>query len=46
MTALFSLAAASVSMGVLGLIGAGMLVRYVPRYVPKRRIVTGPEPLS
>jgi MFS family permease len=46
MTALFSLAAASVSMGVLGLIGAGMLVRYVPRYAPKRRIVTGPEPLS
>lgn len=38
-TALFSLAAASFSMGVLGLIGAGMLVRYVPRYVPKRRLV-------
>jgi MFS family permease len=36
-TGLFSLAAASVSMGVLGLIGAGMLVRYVPKFVPRRR---------
>jgi MFS family permease len=35
-TALFSLAVASFSMGILGLIGAGLLVRYVPRYVAKR----------
>jgi MFS family permease len=40
-TALFSLAAASVSMGVLGLIGAGMLVRYVPKYVPRKRVLAG-----
>jgi ABC-type sulfate transport system permease component len=38
-TALFSLAAASVSMGVLGLIGAWMLVRYAPRYIPRKRAV-------
>ncbi|GAB3610548.1 MFS transporter [Humibacter ginsengiterrae] len=37
-TALFSLAAASVSMGVLGLVGAWMLVRYAPRYIPRRRV--------
>jgi MFS family permease len=36
-TGLFSLATASISMGVLGLVGAGMLVRYVPRFVPRRR---------
>jgi MFS family permease len=35
-TAVFSLAVASFSMGVFGLIGAGMLARYIPRYVPKR----------
>jgi MFS family permease len=35
-TALLSLAAASISMGVLGLIGAGMLARFIPRYVPRR----------
>ena len=35
-TALFSLAVASVGMGVLGLVGAGMLLRYLPRYVPRR----------
>jgi MFS family permease len=40
-TALFSLAAASVTMGVLGLIGAGMLVRYVPKYVPRKRVLAG-----
>jgi MFS family permease len=40
-TAVFSLAAASVTMGVLGVIGAGMLVRYVPKYVPRRRVVAG-----
>ncbi|MGA0566455.1 MFS transporter [Rathayibacter sp. KR2-224] len=38
-TALFSLGAASVSMGVLGILGAGMLVRYVPRFVPRRTAV-------
>jgi len=38
-TALFSLGAASVSMGVLGILGAGMLVRYVPRFVPRRPAV-------
>ncbi|NNC11111.1 MFS transporter [Planctomonas sp. JC2975] len=40
-TALFSLGVASVSMGVLGLIGAGMLLRFAPRYIPKRRVVVG-----
>ncbi|HEY5222931.1 MAG TPA: MFS transporter [Microbacteriaceae bacterium] len=35
-TALVSLAAASVSIGVLGLVGAGVLARYIPRYVPRR----------
>ncbi|MHA7986223.1 MFS transporter [Rathayibacter sp. CAU 1779] len=38
-TALFSLGVASVSMGVLGLVGAGMLLRFAPRYIPKRRAV-------
>jgi hypothetical protein len=28
-------------MGVLGLIGAGMLVRYVPKYVPRKRVLAG-----
>jgi MFS family permease len=35
-TALTSLAVASVSMGVLGFIGAGLLARYIPRYVSRR----------
>jgi MFS family permease len=35
-TAVTSLAAASVSMGVFGLIGAGLLIRWIPRYVPRR----------
>ncbi|WP_022898946.1 MFS transporter [Humibacter albus] len=36
-TAVFSLGAASIGMGVLGLVGVVMLIRFVPRYVPKRR---------
>ncbi|WP_440697010.1 MFS transporter [Clavibacter nebraskensis] len=35
-TAAASLTVASGVMGVLGLIGAGILVRYVPRYVPRK----------
>lgn len=35
-TALFSLAIASATMGVLGLIGAALLARYIPRYAPRR----------
>ena len=31
-----SLALASGVMGVLGLVGAGVLLRYVPRYLPRR----------
>ncbi len=37
MTVLASLAAASATMGVLGLVGAAMLLRWVPRYLPRRR---------
>lgn len=37
MTVLASLAAASATMGVLGLVGAAMLLRWVPRYLPNRR---------
>jgi MFS family permease len=36
LTAVASLALASGVMGVLGLVGAGILARYVPRYVPRR----------
>ena len=36
-TAAFSLAVASSVMGVLGLVGAGILLRYVPRFVPRER---------
>lgn len=36
-TAAFSLAVASSVMGVLGLLGAGVLLRYVPRFVPRER---------
>ncbi|MCX7522005.1 MFS transporter [Microbacterium sp. STN6] len=36
-TAVLSLGFASVGMGVLGLIGAGLLVRWIPRYIPSRR---------
>ncbi|WP_445338462.1 MFS transporter [Clavibacter sp. CFBP 8614] len=36
LTGAASLAVASGVMGVLGLIGAGILVRYVPRYVPRK----------
>ncbi|WIB61176.1 MFS transporter [Curtobacterium sp. MCLR17_007] len=35
-TAVASIAIASGVMGVLGLIGAGVLLRYVPRYLPRR----------
>lgn len=43
-TAVSSLAAASVSMGVFGLIGAGLLIRWIPRYVPRRpRIAESPQ---
>jgi MFS family permease len=35
-TAVASLALASGAMGVLGLVGAGVLLRYVPRYLPRR----------
>lgn len=35
-TAIASIAVASGVMGVLGLVGAGILLRYVPRYLPRR----------
>lgn len=35
MTAVASIAVASGVMGVLGLVGAGILLRYVPRYLPR-----------
>ena len=34
-TAVASIAVASGVMGVLGLVGAGILLRYVPRYLPR-----------
>ena len=34
-TAVASIAVASGVMGVLGLVGAGVLLRYVPRYLPR-----------
>jgi MFS family permease len=40
LTALVSLAFASGVMGVLGLVGAGLLLRYVPRFAPRRAPVT------
>ncbi|MFF1573787.1 MFS transporter [Leifsonia sp. NPDC058292] len=36
LTALVSIAFASGVVGIFGLVGAGMLARYIPRYVPKR----------
>jgi MFS family permease len=36
-TALVSLPFAAATMGVLGFLGAGILLRYVPRYSPRRR---------
>jgi MFS family permease len=36
LTALVSIAFASGVIGIFGLIGAGILARYIPRYVPKR----------
>lgn len=35
-TALISLPVASIVMGVAGIVGAGLLVRWIPRYIPKR----------
>lgn len=35
-TAVASIAVASGVMGVLGLVGAGILLRYVPRYIPRK----------
>ncbi|UOQ88721.1 MFS transporter [Agromyces endophyticus] len=35
-TSLVSIMAASATMGVVGLIGAGVLWRYIPKYVPRR----------
>lgn len=37
LTAIASISFASATMGVLGLIGAGVLLRYVPRYAPRKR---------
>lgn len=42
LTAVASISVASAAMGVLGLVGAGVLLRYVPRYVPRHR--PGPDP--
>ncbi len=36
LTAVASLAVASGVVGLIGVIGGGMLARYIPRYVPKR----------
>ena len=36
-TSIASLMAANVAVGVLGLVGAAMLWRWIPRYVPHRR---------
>jgi MFS family permease len=36
LTALVSIAFASGVVGIFGLVGAGMLARYIPRYVPRR----------
>lgn len=36
-TAIASLGAAALGMGVVGLVGAGLLVRWIPRYVPHHR---------
>ncbi|GAA4616054.1 MFS transporter [Saccharopolyspora hordei] len=38
LTALLGVGLAGAGMGVLGLLGAGMLLRYVPRYVPRRAV--------
>jgi len=42
LTALVSIAFASGVMGALGLLGAGLLGRYIPRYVPRRPRPTAP----
>jgi MFS family permease len=44
-TALVSLSVASGVMGVVGLLGAGVLWRYIPRYAPHRPQLSLPEPI-
>ncbi|WP_353816268.1 MFS transporter [Agromyces sp. SYSU T00266] len=43
-TSALSLIAAAAAMGVLGLLGAGMLWRWIPRYVPRAPRHPSPEP--
>ncbi|MRX45312.1 MFS transporter [Agromyces kandeliae] len=43
-TSALSLMAAAAVMGVLGLVGAGMLWRWIPRYVPRASRHPSPEP--
>ncbi|WP_438854927.1 MFS transporter [Agromyces sp. M3QZ16-3] len=43
-TSALSLVAAAAAMGVLGLVGAGMLWRWIPRYVPRAPRHPSPEP--
>lgn len=40
LTALLGVGLAGAGMGALGLLGAGLLLRYVPRYAPRREIAT------
>jgi MFS family permease len=44
-TALVSLSVASAVMGVVGLFGAGVLMRYIPRYAPRRPRATPRNPI-
>ncbi|BDZ56021.1 MFS transporter [Agromyces marinus] len=44
LTSALSLMAAAAAMGVVGLIGAGMLWRWIPRYVPRSPRHPSPEP--
>jgi MFS family permease len=46
LTGVASIAIASGVMGVLGLVGAGLLLRYVPRYVPRPKRVKSAKPLA
>jgi len=43
-TAIASLAPAAAVMGVLGMLGAGVLARYVPRYIPRPPRAPRPGP--